>query len=131
MERSSVSILSLLLFITALCFSLLPGSDALNNRPIIGVLAQEKYDGKSQYFAASYVKWIEMAGGRAVPIFVKMNASYYEDLFEHINGALLPGGGTPLTGTGYSDISDRLLDAVAQKAAKGIHFPVWASCLGF
>lgn len=48
----------------------------LNNEPIIGVLSQEvswhlnrKWPGMyTSYIAASYVKFVEGAGGRAVPI---------------------------------------------------------------
>lgn len=40
-----------------------------NTKPLIGVLTQPCHDcpGKS-YIAAGYVKWIEMGGGRAVPV---------------------------------------------------------------
>jgi gamma-glutamyl hydrolase len=49
---------------------------ALNNRPIIGILAQPGTGGfglkeakpEVQYIAASYVKFVESAGARVVPI---------------------------------------------------------------
>lgn len=50
--------------------------EPMNNSPIIGILAQEiswhlnkKWpDTYTSYIAASYVKFVEGAGGRAVPI---------------------------------------------------------------
>lgn len=40
--------------------------EQLNQRVIIGVLAEEKYNSDKQYIAASYVKYIESAGARVV-----------------------------------------------------------------
>lgn len=46
----------------------------LNNRPLIGILTQrdDPARGKDSYIAASYVKFVESAGARAVPIFCDM-----------------------------------------------------------
>lgn len=38
----------------------------LNDRPILGVLLQETETQTDQYVATSYVKFVEMAGARAV-----------------------------------------------------------------
>lgn len=43
--------------------------------------------------AASYVKYVEMAGGQAVPIPFDATQDYLEDLMSKLNGVLLPGGG--------------------------------------
>lgn len=50
-------------------------SETLNDRPIIGVLAQEisahlssHFEYAKSYIAASYVKFVEGAGGRVVPV---------------------------------------------------------------
>jgi hypothetical protein len=42
----------------------------LNDRPIIGILSQpgEPAPDGSSYIAASYIKWVESAGARVVPI---------------------------------------------------------------
>jgi len=49
------------------------GVNAINNRPIIGILTQPSFDPISQwgesYIAASYVKYVESGGGRVVPVF--------------------------------------------------------------
>jgi len=70
MQKFSIS---LLIFIGAL----LAASEAGISSPIIGVLTQEVYvdglisrhfDNKTSYIAASYVKYLEGAGARVVPI---------------------------------------------------------------
>lgn len=45
------------------------GATSLNQRVIIGVLAEERHDSDQQYIAASYVKYIEAAGARVVSVF--------------------------------------------------------------
>jgi hypothetical protein len=51
----------------------LVGAQALNTRPIVGILTEPidpemaKWGAKS-FIAASYVKYIEMAGARVVPV---------------------------------------------------------------
>ena len=44
----------------------------------------------------------------------------------------MPGGGTPLLHTGYSEAADLLLNLVIEKnQQQDIYFPVWGSCLSF
>ena len=50
---------------------------------------QKKCPGKS-YVAASYVKWIESAGGRAVPIRFYASDEELARLFNSINGLIFP-----------------------------------------
>ena len=44
---------------------------------------------------------------------------------------MLPGGGTPLVHSHYAHAASFILDRAIAKAQSGVHFPVWASCLGF
>ena len=45
------------------------------------------------YIAASYVKWIESAGGRVVPIPYNIpTVEELDTLLSKINGVLMPGG---------------------------------------
>ena len=96
--------------------------------PVIGVFAQPAslLAGEPQYLAASYVKFVEMAGGRVVPIsYYASNASALA-LFAQLNGVLLPGGSAGLP--------DAARAAVAYSEAafeRGETFPVWGTCLGF
>lgn len=70
-------------------------STELNDRPIIGVLAEEiawslldRYEDLNPYshIAASYVKFIEGGGARPVPIWIGRPKEYYREIMSHING---------------------------------------------
>ncbi|XP_017043413.1 gamma-glutamyl hydrolase A [Drosophila ficusphila] len=115
-------------------------SAAAISSPIIGVLTQEVYtdglisrhfDNKTSYIAASYVKYLEGAGARVVPIWIGRNRSYYEDLMHKINGVLLPGGATWFNQTnGYADAGEHLIQLAIEQNDQGIFMPVWGTCLG-
>lgn len=114
--------------------------DQLNNRPIIGILAQElsdymsnKYPGNhTSYIAASYIKYVEGGGARAVPIMINQTESYYENLMNSINGVIFPGGAANFnTANGYADAGKILYNLALKKNQAGDYFPVWGTCLGF
>ena len=69
----------------------------------------------AQYIAASYVKWIESAGGRVVPIPYNGTNEEMDKIFEHINGLLLPGGGAAVS-TAAAYIVNKAIDAVCLTA---------------
>ena len=85
-----------------------PSPTDLTDHPVIGVLTQEvKFtrtlftDGflvnstrmmNTEFFDSAYVKFLEQAGARVVPIFVDRDQSYFEKMFNLTNGILLPGG---------------------------------------
>lgn len=48
------------------------------------------------YIAASYVKYLESAGARVVPLLHNSTAQQLTDKFSKINGLLFPGGGADL-----------------------------------
>lgn len=113
-----------------------------NNRPIIGVLSQElddpilarlpKNHNYTSYIAASYVKWIESGGARAVPVIIGRERSHYEQLFAGLNGLLLPGGSAPLVGPGgYAEVGRIFFDLAKQANDRGDFFPIWGTCNGF
>ncbi|GFQ98474.1 gamma-glutamyl hydrolase [Trichonephila clavata] len=111
------------------------GFNALNDRPIIGVVTEEINstivpEAKS-YLLASYVKFLELAGARVVPIWVHKPRSYYEDIMNNINGVLFPGGGNLLGGSGYSRAGQIIFDIANKMNDKGDFFPLWGTCLGF
>ncbi|XP_017887486.1 chitobiosyldiphosphodolichol beta-mannosyltransferase [Ceratina calcarata] len=116
------------------------GTDGmLNNRPIIGVLAQEVSptmknkignDIYTSYIAASYVKFIEGAGARVVPIMIGKNKAYYEDVLSQINGVLWPGGATYFNG-GYADAGDIIYKIAKKMNENSDYFPIFGICLGF
>jgi len=108
---------------------------AINNRPIIGVLTQPsmtsiKHLGVS-YIAASYVKYIESAGARVVPIFHNSTEQELTELFKNINGAFFPGGGTNIYGTKIYKTGKQIIDMAKAAFDNGDYFPVMGHCLGF
>ncbi|KAM8787192.1 gamma-glutamyl hydrolase isoform 2-T2 [Rhynchonycteris naso] len=82
-------------------------TDPKTKKPIIGVLMQKcgseemKNLGK-YYIAASYVKYLESAGARVVPVRSDLTNEEYEKLFQSINGVLFPGGSADLSESGYA-----------------------------
>lgn len=93
--------------------------------PIIGVFAQPLSQ-HGEYIAASYVKWVESAGGRVVPIPYSAPKSYLKELLPQLNGLLYPGGAATV-----NDRAQYLYDLALQLNDQGVHFPVWGTCLGF
>lgn len=83
--------------------------------PVIGLVTQEVNYTKSlfqnflkeseesmdqEYTCSSYVKFLEQAGARVVPIFVHRDKEYYQNMFNMTNGLLIPGGSAGLETTG-------------------------------
>jgi len=107
-----------------------------DSRPVIGILAQKCKGPKAkfgyQYLAASYVQWIESAGGRVVPVKIDQDDHYYESLFHNLNGLLLPGGGQHLLESGYARAARFFLSSARRVFDAGEdYFPIWGTCLGF
>ena len=127
--RLSVTIL----FITNTLYST---AQEVNNRPIIGILAQstkgtavEKL-GKS-YIDAAYVKFIESSGARVVPIKTQLNEEEVVKIFKSINGVLFPGGDVTVTGSDYARVG-RIIYTQAMTAFNNKdYFPLLGICLGF
>jgi len=111
----------------------------VNNRPIIGIMTQplgtEISNGTSKnttYIAASYVKFLESAGARVVPIHYDSSDDELKALFNSINGILLPGGGADLSNATRIRRSGQLLYDLAISANDaGDSFPIWGTCMGF
>jgi gamma-glutamyl hydrolase len=103
---------------------------ALNNAPIIGIFAQPVFSppdpADKQYIAASYVKWIESAGGRVVPIPYSLSTAKLEALLPQLNGVLFPGGGAELSPT-----ARHAMELIEAWNAAGDYYPMWGTCMGF
>ncbi|XP_041987981.1 gamma-glutamyl hydrolase A-like [Aricia agestis] len=116
-------------------------NEVINDRPIIGVLAQEqsyylhtKYpeENYTSYIAASYVRDVEKSGARVVPIMIGKERSYYEALMSKINGVLFPGGATYFNqSNGYADAGEHILSIAKELNDAGDYFPIFGTCLGF
>ncbi|KAM9223209.1 gamma-glutamyl hydrolase isoform 2-T4 [Leptosomus discolor] len=106
-----------------------------NERPIVGILSQECHFKKfhrfgSSYIAASYVKFLESAGARVVPIRLNRSDEEYDKIFHSINGVLFPGGGVDLKTSEYSRVAKIFYHKALEANDKGDYFPVWGTCLG-
>ncbi|XP_028289732.1 gamma-glutamyl hydrolase [Gouania willdenowi] len=122
--------LSLCLSFLFLCFYTLAES---NDRPIIGVLAQDISSPQgnwTSYIAASYVKFLESAGARVVPVMINKTPEEYKTLFNSINGILYPGGSANIFSSGYEKAARIFYELAIEAKKKGDHFPVWGTCLG-
>ncbi|KAL2085289.1 hypothetical protein ACEWY4_018609 [Coilia grayii] len=130
-------VLSLTCLLIAVCAipAVLPQhEEKRNDRPIIGVLAQELKNPEpygNSYIAASYVKTLESAGARVVPVMVNRPEEEYHQLFNSINGILLPGGAAHLMTSGYAKAANIFYKLALEANDKGDYFPVWGTCLGF
>ncbi|KAM4705696.1 gamma-glutamyl hydrolase [Rhinophrynus dorsalis] len=112
------------------------GPQPVNQRPVIGILAQETHFpellsyGRS-YIAASYVKTIESAGARVIPIKINLSEQEYVKIFKSINGILLPGGGVDLKTSEYARVASIFYNLALKANDRGDYFPIWGTCLGF
>ncbi|XP_063767739.1 zgc:171566 isoform X2 [Eleginops maclovinus] len=117
MCRSAAAVLTALLCAARLCAA--GRNQPLNYRPIIGVLAQEnlpddQYAHGFSYIAASYVKYLEGAGARVVPVRL-----------------LLPGGDVDIQTSQYSRAAKIFYDLALKANDAGDYFPIWGTCQGF
>jgi len=126
-------------FLTALFLcatALVPNSQPINFRPIIGILSQPT-NGSSlaiygdQYIAASYVKYVENGGGRAVPILYNSTEAQLKEIFSSINGVLFPGGDADLKNTTLFYAGNYLCNLALQANDNGDYFPIAGHCMGY
>ncbi|KAG1660694.1 Gamma-glutamyl hydrolase [Nymphon striatum] len=108
----------------------------VNNRPTIGILAEETDPEFRRfghyYISSSYVKFIESAGARAVPIRMNRSDEYYIKMFKSVNGVLFPGGGLNIKSSSSFKRAGKIIFEHAKQANDaGDHFPIWGTCLGF
>lgn len=120
--------------LTSTCPALDP---RLNYRPIIGILSHPG-DGASgrlsnatdaSYIAASYVKFVESAGARVIPLIYNEPPEVLQSKLNLVNGVLFTGGSAK-TGL-YFEVVEAIFNEVLKKNDAGDHFPLLAICLGF
>ncbi|KAG7251842.1 hypothetical protein CRUP_000628, partial [Coryphaenoides rupestris] len=68
-------------------------------------LAEDPSPRGSSYIAACYVKYVESAGARVVPIRINLSDEEYVRIFNSINGLLLPGGDVDLQTSQFSRVA--------------------------
>ena len=80
----------------------------------------------NEFFDSSYVKFLEQAGARVVPIFIQRDEAYYRRMFNLTNGLLVPGGAANLAESGVLasfilialSILDSLMDEIVNQSVK-------------
>jgi len=75
---------------------------------------------------ASYVKFIEAAGGRVVPMPWNQTEEVTREQMSKLDGVLFPGGGGY-----YDDIGKLVLEEAIAINDNGKFFPIWGTCLGY
>ncbi|KAH6795615.1 hypothetical protein C2S51_036601 [Perilla frutescens var. frutescens] len=109
----------------------------LNFRPVIGILSHPG-DGASgrlndaaniSYIAASYVKFVESAGARVIPLIYNEPWEVLYRKLSLVNGVLLTGGRNKRGR--YFEVVESIFKEVLRKNDAGDHFPLHAICLGF
>ncbi|TQD80270.1 hypothetical protein C1H46_034168 [Malus baccata] len=114
-----------------------PPDPKINYRPVIGILSHPG-DGASgrlsnastaSYIAASYVKFVESAGARVIPLIYNEPPDILFQKLDLVNGVLFTGGWAK-SGL-YYDVAERIFKKIIEKNDAGDHFPLYAICLGF
>ena len=108
----------------------------LNNRPILGVVAQSTEgtpveDLGKAYIDAAYVKYLQSSGARVVPITTGLSDEEVVDIFNSINGVLFPGGDVSVTDSDYARIGNVIFKQAIEAFTNNDYFPIWGICLGF
>ena len=93
--------------------------------PIIAVMAQP-LGNATDYLPASYVKWLELAGARVVPVMYEATDREVDAIFANTNGLLLIGGDAPVCSA-----ARRFLANAVSAAKGGDAYPIWGTCDGF
>jgi len=110
--------------------------NSLNLRPIVGILTQPISNSLKQfghsYIAASYVKYVESAGGRVVPLFHNSSIEQLDWMFDRIDGILFPGGGADLgPDTKIFKAGKHVYNRALDANDNGDFFPIFGHCMGF
>lgn len=95
-----------------------------NAEPLIGILAQPLFHSlpNVSFIAASYVQYIEAAGGRAVPIVYTDPKEEIIRRFKEVSGIILPGGTVGLDATSaerYDDVAMMLFEMAVEEHHNG------------
>ncbi|OVA16139.1 Peptidase C26 [Macleaya cordata] len=115
-----------------------PAPDSsLYYRPVIGILSHPgdgasgrlNNDTNASYIAASYVKFVESAGARVIPLIYNEPQEILYKKLNLVNGVLFTGGWAK-TGLYYETV-EGIFKKILEKNDAGDQFPLLAICLGF
>ncbi|CAL4894440.1 unnamed protein product [Urochloa decumbens] len=113
-----------------------PPDPAVYDRPVIGIVThpgdgtyEMRTHGPGSYIAASYVKFVESAGARVVPLVYDEPEERLLEKLSLVNGVLFTGG-SQKNGS-YFETIKRVFQYVLDRNDAGDPFPLHAECLGF
>ncbi|XP_068438148.1 gamma-glutamyl hydrolase-like [Clinocottus analis] len=122
-----------MLFFCVSLTCLLRCSAQRNDHPVFGILAQQIFNGRPNqrsYIGTSYVKLLESAGARVVPVFLNQPLEEYKRVFNTINGIILPGGKSSFYSSKFQRASQIFYELAIEAKNRGDHFPIIGTCLG-
>lgn len=103
------------------CFIFFVAVHVTTGRPLIGIYPTLTY-------LRPYEEWVKREGADSVVLPKDFADDQVEDLFQSINGFLIPGAS--------KSSSTRAVKAMVQRAVRanteeGDYFPIWGTCIGF
>jgi len=113
-------------------FGWVVGMVVSTNWPIVGVFSQPttlsdpSCGGNCTYIAASYVKFLESAGVRVVPVNYFATEPELDHLFASLNGFLFTGGASA-----FPHSAQYIFDKTVDANKNGDFMPLWGTCMGF
>ncbi|XP_053212026.1 gamma-glutamyl hydrolase A-like [Panonychus citri] len=106
-----------------------------NQRPVIGILTMPIEDSGNRTspsnFPSSYVKFIESAGGRVIPVLVGKDEDYYAKMINITSGMLLTGGSIDLTDSVYTQSAYLIWKITLKINDNDQYYPLLGICQGF
>ncbi|GFZ05077.1 gamma-glutamyl hydrolase 2 [Actinidia rufa] len=106
-----------------------PAGDRDPQPPGDGASGRLNSSADASYIAASYVKFVEAAGARVIPLIYNEPPEILYQKLDLVNGVLFTGGWAK-TGP-YVKVVEGIFKKVLEKNDAGDHFPLVAICLGF
>jgi gamma-glutamyl hydrolase len=75
---------------------------------------------------AAYVKFMEAAGARVVPLILGEPEQVTYEKLSKLNGVLFPGGDGD-----YLDYGGKIMARLMEFNDQGLFYPAWGTCLGY
>lgn len=104
----------------------------LTETPVIGILTvPDEFDHYNTFVAGAYVRYVEQAGAKVVPIHHSSSDEEICSLLEKVNGLILQGGDAEVLNekgelTYFTKRVKFVVEKVKEINSRGVHFPIWA-----
>ena len=90
------------------------------------MIGDPRFEGTDSYMMAAYVKFMEAAGARVVPLIWNEPEDVTMDKLSKLNGVLFPGGAGD-----YVEYGRNIINQLMEYNDAGQMYPGWGTCLGF